>query len=42
MSATPIIPGFLYRVRHQGISRIVIADNPVEAILKILDEQVQS
>lgn len=42
MSATPLIPGYVYRVRIQGVGRIVIADNPVDAILKILDEQAQS
>lgn len=39
MSARPLIPGFVYRVRYHGVSRIIIASNPVDAILKVMDEQ---
>lgn len=42
MSAKPLIPGFVYLVKIQGVRRIIIAGNPVDAISKVLDERVQS
>lgn len=36
MSATPIVPGLLYRVRFQGTSRAVFARNPIDALCIVL------
>lgn len=40
MSATPIIPGRLYRVRAAGLDIIVIAPNGAAAIIVMLDREV--
>lgn len=37
MSATPIIPGRLYRVRGAGVDVTVIAPNGAAAIIVMLD-----
>lgn len=36
MSATPIVPGLLYQVRHNGQTLHIFARNPVDAILVTL------
>jgi hypothetical protein len=38
MSARPIIAGRLYRVRHAGQTLNVIAANPWDALLIVLDQ----
>lgn len=40
MSATPIIPGRLYRVRSADLDIIVIAPNGAAAIIVMLDQEV--
>lgn len=37
MSATPLIPGRLYRVRGSGLDLKVIASHPCDAICIVLD-----
>jgi hypothetical protein len=38
MVASPIVPCFSYNVKCDGIEYIVLARNPVEAILQILNK----
>lgn len=37
MFAVPVIPGYIYRVKHHGTSTIVLACNGADAIVQILD-----
>lgn len=37
MSATPIVPGRAYRVRHNGATYTVFARNPVDALCIVLE-----
>jgi len=36
MSATPIVPGLLYQVRHRNTLIFIFARNPVDALTKAL------
>lgn len=40
MSASPVVPGLLYQVRHRGQRQYVFARNPVDAICIVLDQRV--
>ena len=42
MSATPIVPGRLYRVRAAGLDIVVIAPNGAAAIIVMLDREAPS
>lgn len=37
MSATPIIPGHAYRVRHAGRDYLVPAAHPCDALIRVLE-----
>lgn len=38
VSATPVVPGLMYQVRHNGRIKYVFARNPVDAICVVLDQ----
>lgn len=37
MSATPVIPGHVYRVKYADMAFCILADNPCTAILNALE-----
>lgn len=37
MSATPVVPGLMYLVNHNGQKRIVFARNPIDALLSVVE-----